>query len=61
MNYMVFAGPQYYPSGGYDDIYAITDTLEKAIHFYYESQISGLHNCNFSSTQNLCKLIDISS
>jgi len=49
MNYMIFAGPQYYPSGGYDDIYAITDTLEKAIHFYYESQVSGLHNCNFSS------------
>ena len=50
MNYMVFAGETYYPSGGYNDIYAMTDSLEDAINYYYESQVSGLHNSDLGAT-----------
>ena len=46
---MVFAGETYYPGGGYNDIYKITDTLEDAINYYYESQVSGLHNCDLGA------------
>lgn len=46
MNYMIFAGETYYPAGGHYDIYAYTDTLEDAINYYYEAQVSGLHNCD---------------
>jgi hypothetical protein len=47
---MVFAGAAYYPSGGYNDIYAFTDTLENANNYYYESHVSGLHNCDLGAT-----------
>ena len=47
---MVFAGETYYPSGGYNDIYAFTDTLDDAINYYYEAQVSGLHNCDLGAT-----------
>jgi len=47
---MVFAGETYYPGGGYNDIYVMTDSLEDAINYYYESQVSGLHNCDLGAT-----------
>ena len=49
MNYIIFAGETYYPAGGYNDIYAYVDKLEDAIIYYYEAQVSGLHNCDLDA------------
>ena len=49
MNYIIFAGEIYYPAGGTNDLYAFADTLDDAMNYYYESQVSGLHNRDYLS------------
>ena len=36
-NYIIFAGTQYYPGGGWKDFYSFADTFENAISIYREA------------------------
>ena len=37
MNYIIFAGSTFYPSGGYKDFYGVAETFEEALAIYEEA------------------------
>lgn len=40
-NYAIFAGETYYPSGGFNDLYATAETMDEAIDIYQEALVTG--------------------
>lgn len=40
-NYAIFAGETYYPSGGFNDLYATAETMDEAIDIYQEALAIG--------------------
>ncbi len=57
--FLVFAGSNYYPKGGWDDFRGAHDTLEEAKTAILDSLVSPMSNPKYAPTHDWCHIIDV--